>query len=158
MRRGGGGEYLRCDDGRHVTGRDAHLPRDRLPGGLGSAVLDRQRDAPRPRTPALLVDATVGSVRDLCESRDLLANLTLRELRGKYKRSVLGWAWSLLNPLATMVIFSVVFGVFLKVQSRPGDPSGLDVFPLFLLCGLLPWNFLSNAMNGAMGTCSATPG
>lgn len=93
----------------------------------------------------------MSSVAELAESRELFWNLTLRELRGKYKRSLLGWTWSLLNPLATMVIFTVVFRFFLKVEVAPGEPSGLDVFALFLLCGLLPWNFLSNGMSGSMG-------
>jgi len=93
----------------------------------------------------------VTSLAELLGTRELLVNLTLRELRGKYKRSVLGWTWSLLNPLATMAIFTVVFAYFLKVQAPPGDPSGLDVFALYLLCGLLPWNFLSNGISGSMG-------
>ncbi|MGI8809724.1 MAG: ABC transporter permease [Acidimicrobiales bacterium] len=97
----------------------------------------------------------MSSVAELAESRELFVNLTLRELRGKYKRSVLGWTWSLLNPLATMVIFTVVFRFFLKVQIEPGDPSGLHVFAIFLLCGLLPWNFLSNGMSGSMGALIA---
>ena len=97
----------------------------------------------------------MSSVAELAESRELFVNLTLRELRGKYKRSVLGWTWSLLNPLATMVIFTVVFRFFLKVQVEPGNPSGLDVFAIFLLCGLLPWNFLSNGMSGSMGALIA---
>jgi ABC-2 type transport system permease protein len=81
-----------------------------------------------------------------------MTNLTLRELRGKYKRSVLGWAWSLLNPLATMAIFTVVFAYFLKVKVPPGNPSGLNVFALFLLCALLPFNFLANGMSGSMSS------
>jgi ABC-type polysaccharide/polyol phosphate export permease len=93
----------------------------------------------------------VSTVAELKESKELFVNLTLRELRGKYKRSVLGWTWSLLNPLATMVIFTVVFRFFLKVEPTRGDPSGLHVFAIFLLCGLLPWNFLSNGMSGSMG-------
>jgi lipopolysaccharide transport system permease protein len=97
----------------------------------------------------------VSSIAELAESRELFVNLTLRELRGKYKRSVLGWTWSLLNPLATMVIFTVVFRFFLKVDVEPGNPSGLDVFAIFLLCGLLPWNFLSNGMSGSMGALIA---
>ncbi|MGE3619119.1 MAG: ABC transporter permease [Acidimicrobiia bacterium] len=84
--------------------------------------------------------------------RDLYVNLTLRELRGKYKRSALGWAWSLLNPLATMAIFSVVFRFFLKVEIPAGDPSGLHVFAFFLLCGLLPWNAASAGITGGMGS------
>ena len=93
----------------------------------------------------------MSTVAELAGSRELFANLTLRELRGKYKRSLLGWTWSLLNPLATMVIFTLVFRFFLKVEIEPGNPSGLHVFALFLLCGLLPWNFLSNGMAGSMG-------
>ena len=91
----------------------------------------------------------MNALADLSQSQDLLVNLTLRELRGKYKRSVLGWSWSLLNPLATMIIFSVVFGRLLKVPPET-SPSGLTNYPAFLLCGLLPWNFLSNTMNGSM--------
>ncbi|MGI9034368.1 MAG: ABC transporter permease [Acidimicrobiales bacterium] len=87
---------------------------------------------------------------ELNGSRELIANLTLRELRGKYKRSVLGWAWSLLNPLSTMLIFSLVFAYFLQIKVRAGRPSGLRSFAFYLLIGLLPWNFLSNGINGSM--------
>ncbi len=84
-------------------------------------------------------------------SRELLWNLTLRELRAKYKRSVLGWSWSLVNPLVTMALFTVVFGVVLRADPDRGDPSGLDVFALWLLCGLLPWNFLATTLSGGAG-------
>jgi ABC-2 type transport system permease protein len=94
----------------------------------------------------------MSKLAELSQSRELILNLTLRELRGKYKRSFLGWTWSLLNPLSTMLIYSLVFGVILKVQIPPGQPSGLQLFPLFLLCGLLPWNFLANGMTGGMET------
>lgn len=93
----------------------------------------------------------MAAVSELLASRELMINLTLRELRGKYKRSVLGWAWSLLNPLATMLIFGIVFRLFLKVPVPTGDRSGLSNFALFLLCALLPWNFLSNGITGGMG-------
>lgn len=84
-------------------------------------------------------------------SRELMANLTLRELRSKYKRSLLGWAWSLLNPLATMLIFTLVFGYFLRVQPPRGSPSGIKNFAVFLLCGLLPWNYLTASVGGSIG-------
>jgi ABC-type polysaccharide/polyol phosphate export permease len=89
---------------------------------------------------------------EYASARELTLNLTLRELRGKYKRSVLGWTWSLLNPLSTVLIYSLVFSFFLKIQPPTGDPSGLHNFALFLLCGLLAWNFLSSAMNESMGS------
>jgi ABC-type polysaccharide/polyol phosphate export permease len=85
-------------------------------------------------------------------SRELLWNLTLRELRGRYKRSVLGWTWSLVNPLSSVLIFTVVFSFFLRIEPPVGQPSGLDNFAVFLLCGLLPWNYLSGTMNTSMDT------
>jgi len=90
-------------------------------------------------------------VTQLRGSRELLANLTMREVRGKYKRTALGQLWSLINPLAMMLIFTVVFGQLLRIQIPPGHPSGLHVFALWLVCALLPWNFMSNAMTGGMG-------
>jgi ABC-type polysaccharide/polyol phosphate export permease len=95
----------------------------------------------------------LSSVAEIVESRELIANLTLRELRGRYKRSVLGWTWSLLNPLSTVVIYSIVFGVLLNgnASAPRGDPSGLMNFTVFLLCGLLPWNFFGGSLYGAMG-------
>jgi lipopolysaccharide transport system permease protein len=84
-------------------------------------------------------------------TRELTANLTLRELRGRYKRTFLGWTWSLLNPLATLAIYWLVFGYFLKVQPPVGDPSGLNSFAMFLVCGLIPWNFFSNGLNAGLG-------
>jgi len=91
-------------------------------------------------------------LHEITSRRELFVNLTLRELRGKYKRSALGWAWSLLNPLTTMAIYSFVFGYFLKVTPDPGDPSELKSFAFYLICGLIPFNFVSNALNGAAVT------
>ena len=82
---------------------------------------------------------------EYAEARELTVNLMLRELRGRYKRSALGWTWSLLNPLSTVIIFSIVFAFFLKIDPPVGHPSGLHNFAMFLLCGLLPFNYLSNS-------------
>ncbi|AYD90252.1 ABC transporter permease [Actinomyces sp. 2119] len=89
-------------------------------------------------------------ISDLRESRELLYNLTMREVKGKYKRTALGQLWSLANPLALMVVYSLVFSIVIRVQPAPGDPSGLDYFALWLMCGLLPWSFFSNVVNGGM--------
>lgn len=91
-------------------------------------------------------------ISEFTSRRELFLNLTLRELRTKYKRSVLGWTWSLLNPLTTMIVYSMVFGVVLRVEPPVGDPSGLHNFAMFLLCGLLPFNFLANSLNGGMAS------
>lgn len=91
-------------------------------------------------------------LQEIASRHELFVNLTLRELRGKYKRSFLGWAWSLLNPLTTMLLYSFVFGFILEIEPETGDPSGLKNFPLYLLCGLLPFNFLAMSLNGGMGS------
>jgi ABC-type polysaccharide/polyol phosphate export permease len=90
-------------------------------------------------------------VGDLKDSRALLVNLTLREVRGKYKRTLLGQGWSLVNPIATLLIYTLVFGFVLRVPVPVGESSGLQIFALYLACGLLPWAFFSNAVMGGMG-------
>lgn len=91
----------------------------------------------------------LADVREVVASRELLHNLTLRELRGKYKGTALGWAWSLVNPLASTAIFTAVFAVVLRVPPPVGK-DGLTNYALFLLCGLLTWNFMSGAMSAGM--------
>lgn len=89
-------------------------------------------------------------VADVRESRELLVNLTRRELKGKYKRTALGQAWSLANPIAQMLVYSLVFAFIIRMRPDPGDPSGLDIFALWLMCALLPWTFFTNVVNGGM--------
>lgn len=91
-------------------------------------------------------------LKELAQSRELFVNLTARELKGKYKRTVLGQLWSLANPLALMVVYSFVFAFVFRITPEPGDPSGIDVFPIWLLCGLLPWIFFANVVNHGMGS------
>src|SRR5689334_14013695 len=79
--------------------------------------------------------SAMSMLSELRASRELLVNLTMREVRGKYKRTALGQGWSLL-----------------KAGPPVGDPSGLDVFGLWLACGLLPWAFFSGAVVAAMST------
>ncbi|MCW2740962.1 MAG: type transporter [Blastococcus sp.] len=78
-------------------------------------------------------------------------NLTQREIKGKYKRTVLGQAWSLLNPVAVMAMYAVVFSFVLRARPEAGDPSGLDVFALWLASALLPWMFFNNVVVSGMG-------
>ncbi|MGH2771853.1 MAG: ABC transporter permease [Actinomycetota bacterium] len=94
----------------------------------------------------------------LLSAKPLLVHLTLRENRSKYKRSALGWAWSMVNPLATMLIFTFVFRVILKITPPSGNPSGLNNFSLFLISALLPWNFLANGLGSATGSILSNEG
>ena len=88
-------------------------------------------------------------------SRELLFNLVSREVRGKYKRTIFGQLWSLANPLALMIIYTLVFGFLFKSNPPPGNPSGLDLFALWLLCGLLPWTFFSSVVSSGAGSLVA---
>ena len=96
--------------------------------------------------------SVLAPVKRVAASHELLWNLTLRELRTKYRRSVLGWTWSMLNPLATVAIYTFVFGHLFQAKAPVGSPSGLTIFALYLLCGLLPWNFFTLVTNTGMAT------
>ena len=76
--------------------------------------------------------------------RELLVSMVRKELRIKYKNSVLGFLWSLLNPALYLVIYYIVFQKILK--------NNMPLFAIFLLCGLLVWNFFSNALSSATTT------
>ena len=86
------------------------------------------------------------ALRQALAHKELLQNLTLRELRTRYRRSVLGWGWSLLNPLVITLCYTLVFGVILQSKTEPGSPSGNDAFAFFLVSGLLPWNYFANGI------------
>ncbi len=96
----------------------------------------------------------ISALQDVVARRELLSNLMLRELRGKYKGTALGWFWSLLNPLAATLIFTVVFGAILRI-TPPVGANEVQNYTLFLLCALLPWNYFSGVVTGGMGALIA---
>ena len=97
-------------------------------------------------------------IRRVAEAHELLWNLTLRELRTKYRKSVLGWTWSMLNPLATVAIYSFLFGYLFGADAPVGIHSGVKTFSLYLLCALLPWNFFMLVTNMGMGAIIGNAG
>jgi ABC-2 type transport system permease protein len=88
---------------------------------------------------------------DLWSYRGLIGNLAQRELKARYKRSILGWAWSLINPATTLLTYAIVFGTLLKVQPPVAGNGHLQNFALYLFCGLVVWNFWTLVVNGSMG-------
>ena len=94
----------------------------------------------------------IAPVKRVAAAHELLWNMTLRELRTKYRKSVLGWTWSMLNPLATVAIYSFVFGHLFQAEAPVGVNSNIKVFALYLLCGLLPWNFFMLVTNTGMNS------
>lgn len=78
-----------------------------------------------------------GAIREIVAYRSLLRNLVTRDLTVRYRRSALGVAWTMLNPLLMMVVFTLVFAHFLRFA--------IDHFPIYFLCGFLVWNFFAQA-------------
>ncbi len=76
---------------------------------------------------------------ELTRYSSLLENPVLQDLRIRYRRSVLGFLWALLNPLLMMIVFTVVFSLVLRIQ--------VEHYPVFLLSALLPFLFFSQALS-----------
>jgi len=81
--------------------------------------------------------------QELWEYRELLYFLTWRDIKVRYKQTVLGAAWAIIQPFFTMVVFSIFFG---KLARMPSD--GLP-YPIFAYCALLPWGYFAGALGGA---------
>ena len=80
-------------------------------------------------------------LRDVWAYRELLYFLVWRDVKVRYKQTLLGVLWVILQPVVSMAIFTVLFGVLLKV------PSGDVPYPIFAFAGLLPWNYFSQALS-----------
>lgn len=91
----------------------------------------------------------------MAEARELVRSLAAREIRSQYKGTLAGWIWSLLNPLALVATYTLVFGVLFRVEPDRGDPSGLQNYMLYLVCGLIPWNLFAATVNGTTGSLLA---
>jgi lipopolysaccharide transport system permease protein len=80
---------------------------------------------------------------ELWAYRELLIVLCLRDIKVRYKQTVLGVAWAIIQPLMNMVVFSIIFG---KVAKLPSDGYP---YPIFLFAALLPWSFFSNSITAS---------
>lgn len=84
------------------------------------------------------------NLRDLWQYRDLLYILAMRDIKVRYKQTLLGAAWAIIQPLFTTLIFTIFFGNIAGITSGSNIP-----YPLFAFAGLLPWTFFSNAVNSS---------
>lgn len=89
--------------------------------------------------------------KDLARHRELLWNMTFKELRVKYKRSVLGFVWSFMNPIIMLAVFSIVFAILVSRGS-------ISWFSVYLMSGLLPWLFFVNSTTQAVVSIVGNPG
>lgn len=104
-----------------------------------------------------LIDSSVSwhnwstTIKEVIRYRYLLQNLVKRDLKVRYRNSILGVLWSLLNPLFMMLVFSLIFGKLIPRED-------IRQYPVFFLVGLLPWNFFSGSiMSGTVSITSNAP-
>ena len=82
------------------------------------------------------------NLRNLLKYRGLIQSLVVRDLKARYRGSVLGFFWSFINPLLLLLIYSFVFTVVL-----PGThPKEIEPYALFMFCGILPWTWFSSSL------------
>jgi len=107
-------------------------------------MTDRASLTPPPVVPVTILRPPVGwsalNLRDLWNYRELIYFLTWRDLKVRYKQTLLGASWAILKPFMTMVVFSIFFGRLAEVPSD-GVP-----YPVFAFVALLPWEMFSNAL------------
>lgn len=90
----------------------------------------------------------IKKLKELLKYRQLIQTLISRELKAKYRGTFLGFLWSFLNPLLLLVVYSIVFGIFLK--QGPTRVEAIDIkginYSIFLFTGLLPWLWFSSSI------------
>src|SRR6185437_8567961 len=87
--------------------------------------------------------ANVGSIRELWEYRELLYFLAWRDVKVRYKQTVLGVLWAVIQPFFTMIIFTLLFGQLAKIPTD-GIPG-----PIFYFSALVPWIYFSTSFSNA---------
>ncbi len=120
--------------------------------------LDHEEQTTSPEYPAqsgslLIIRPSHGwaalKVADVWAYRDLLGFLIWRDLKVRYKQTLLGVVWIVLHPLSTMLIYTVVFGFLARI------PTGSVPYAVFFFCGLLPWHLFSQIVTGATTSLAA---
>src|SRR5688500_13181855 len=93
----------------------------------------------------------MNELANLYRHRQLIAALTARDLKARYRGSILGFFWSLANPLVLLGVYTLVFTKFFPQQV-------VSPYPLFLFAGILPWSFFSAAILESTSSISSNAG
>jgi len=93
----------------------------------------------------------LASLKHLLRYRALIGSLVARELKARYRGSVLGFLWTFVNPLLLLLVYTFVFSVVMPGARAPG----LEPYSLFLFCGILPWTWFSSSL---LESCTALTG
>src|SRR5262249_29761853 len=96
----------------------------------------------RPQQPFLL--SIPGNIRGLLAYRTMLGAMTAALVKLRYRQSVLGWMWAILQPLTLMLLYAVIFAHAVRHDELPVP------FPLFIMAGVLPWSFCATAVSTAV--------
>lgn len=89
----------------------------------------------------------MGNLKELYAYREMIISLVRKDLRTRYKGSVLGFLWTFVNPLLQLIVYSVVFSVIMRVQ--------MDKYYIYMFVGLLPWIFFCNCVQGGANSVMA---
>jgi len=112
-------------------------------------ALDSKMETAEPR-PTVIIEPRRGlfhlDLAAVWQHRELLYFLVWRDLKIRYKQSIIGVGWAIIQPLVSMLIFTVIFGHLAKIPSD-GIP-----YPLFAYCALLPWNYFSGALQRSIAS------
>jgi lipopolysaccharide transport system permease protein len=111
-----------------------------LPGCFAAWVLNGKCACPESEFAEIIVNGR----NKLSRYAELTFVLTKKEIKVRYKSYLLGYIWSIANPLAFALVFYFVFQVIMKIQ--------VENYVLFLICGLFPWQWFSNSVNASPGT------
>ena len=98
----------------------------------------------------MLITRIRGKALELYRYREMFTGLVNREIRARYKGSVLGFMWSLLNPLMMMTVYSIIFSVYMRVN--------IPNYPMFIFSGLLPWTWFSTSLTNGTAAIVANGG
>ena len=113
--------------------------------GFLKSVVTRPPDSGEP--PVTVIEPSQGwrtlNLKEIWAYHELLWVLVLRDVKVRYKQTVLGCAWAIIQPLMGMVVFSVIFGHWAKI------PSENIPYPIFVYAALLPWTFFANALTAS---------
>lgn len=104
------------------------------------------------------VAGTTQSIRDIWNHRELLDLLVRRELKAKYKDSILGFFWTLARPLAMLLVYYVAIGKFLHAEAVPGKQGGIPAFAIFIFAGLTAWQLYSDIVTSGTASIVANAG
>lgn len=90
-------------------------------------------------------------IPEIWQQRDLIVTFSRRELKSRYKQSLIGWVWSLLNPAATLGIYTLVFSTIFRGEPPVAGNGELRSYTIYLFIGLVCWNFFAGVINSSMG-------